>query len=259
MLEESLIASRPSARTRKPLTLLLSAITHGGLVVLLVLIPLFQSPLLPQVTGLDVLLPPQIRVTRLAATPPRDVTPAATPPRATTDLFAPIDIPKQIAFVDEAPVEAAGFIPSLDGTGVGNDLLNRLLITRGLNAGVSAPLPPPPPKPPVAATPEPAPPVAEGPVRLPGGQLEKSHLVQQVTPAYPILARQTRVQGNVILEAVITREGTIDPGRLRVISGHVLLIKAAEDAVKQWRYRPTLLNGQAVEIITTITISFRLE
>jgi len=69
----------------------------------------------------------------------------------------------------------------------------------------------------------------------------------------------TRSQGKVILEAVITREGAIDPARLRVLeTASPLLTPAAIEAVKQWRYRPTLLNGQPVEILTTITINFTL-
>jgi protein TonB len=60
----------------------------------------------------------------------------------------------------------------------------------------------------------------------------------------------------VILEAVITGEGKIDPARLRILSGHPLLNQAAVDAVKQWRYQPTLLNGQPVEIVSTITVNF---
>ena len=76
-------------------------------------------------------------------------------------------------------------------------------------------------------------------------------------PVYPAIARITRTQGVVVLEALITREGAVDS--LRVISGHQLLIQAALDAVRQWRYRPTLLNGEPVEVITTITVTFTLQ
>ena len=86
----------------------------------------------------------------------------------------------------------------------------------------------------------------------------QSNLVNTVKPAYPRLAILTRTQGAVILEAVITREGTIDPSSLRVLTGHTLLNDAAIDAVKQWRYRPTLLNGVPVEVITTIAVNFTL-
>ena len=78
-----------------------------------------------------------------------------------------------------------------------------------------------------------------------------------VKPEYPRLAVITRVQGAVILEAVITREGNIDASRLRVLqSASPFLTPAAIEAVKQWRYRPPLLNGQSIEVMTTITVNF---
>ena len=65
-----------------------------------------------------------------------------------------------------------------------------------------------------------------------------------------------RVQGSVILEAVIDREGRVD--NLKVLTGNPLLVRAARDAVLQWRYRPTLLNGEPVEVVTQITVNFTL-
>lgn len=79
-------------------------------------------------------------------------------------------------------------------------------------------------------------------------------MITQVKPAYPPLARQARIQGVVVLEAEISKQGTIE--NLRVITGHPLLIQSAIDAVKQWRYKPTLLNNEPVEVITTITVNF---
>ena len=72
--------------------------------------------------------------------------------------------------------------------------------------------------------------------------------------ADPALAKQARIQGVVVLEAEISKEGTID--NLKVVTGHPLLIQAAIDAVKQWRYKPTLLNGEPVPVVTTITVNF---
>ena len=86
----------------------------------------------------------------------------------------------------------------------------------------------------------------------------QSNLIHMVKPEYPRLAMIARAQGTVILEAVITKNGTIDPTRLRVLSGHPLLTPAAVEAVQQWRYRPTTLNGQTLEILTTITVNFSL-
>jgi len=78
-----------------------------------------------------------------------------------------------------------------------------------------------------------------------------------VNPIYPPLARQARIQGVVVMEAVISKEGSIES--LRVVTGHPLLNQAALDAVKQWKYRPTLLNGEPVEVITTVTVTFNLK
>jgi protein TonB len=81
-------------------------------------------------------------------------------------------------------------------------------------------------------------------------------LTHRVEPQYPPLARQARVQGPVLLEATIAQDGTIE--NLRVVSGHPMLVRAAVDAVKQWRYRPYLLNGQPVEVETQVQVNFNL-
>ena len=80
--------------------------------------------------------------------------------------------------------------------------------------------------------------------------------MKKVIPAYPPLARQARVSGTVQLIGVIAKDGTIQ--QLQVVGGHPLLVKAALDAVRQWIYRPTLLNGQAVEVIAPIDVIFTL-
>ena len=87
--------------------------------------------------------------------------------------------------------------------------------------------------------------------------MQAANLIYQIKPAYPPLARMTRTHGIVVLEAVIARDGSINT--LRVVSGHPLLTEAALDAVKQWKYRPTTLNGDPVEVITTITVTFTLQ
>jgi protein TonB len=81
-------------------------------------------------------------------------------------------------------------------------------------------------------------------------------LLHKVQPPYPLLARSARIQGDVVLSAVIDKEGNIQD--LRLVSGHPMLVPAAIDAVRQWRYRPYLLNGQPVEVETTITVIFSL-
>ncbi len=84
----------------------------------------------------------------------------------------------------------------------------------------------------------------------------EGNLIHRVQPEYPQLARQARIQGTVVLRAVISREGRIE--NLQVLSGHPLLAPAALDAVRQWRYRPYFLNDQPLEVETQITVNFTL-
>jgi protein TonB len=81
-------------------------------------------------------------------------------------------------------------------------------------------------------------------------------LIRKVQPVYPPLARSVRVQGPVVLAAVISKAGVIE--NLRVVSGHPMLVKAALDAVSEWRYRPYILNNEPVEVETQITVNFTL-
>lgn len=92
--------------------------------------------------------------------------------------------------------------------------------------------------------------------RIKLSSIDPARLVQQVNPPYPPLARQTGVQGSVVLHAIIARDGSIES--LQVQSGHPMLVNAALDAVRRWRYKPTYLGGQPVEVETTITVNFRL-
>jgi TonB family protein len=92
-------------------------------------------------------------------------------------------------------------------------------------------------------------------VSLPG-EIAQSLLVTKIVPTYPPLARETRVQGEVVLDVDISKEGTIEG--LRTLTGHPMLIPAAIDAVKQWRYKPYLLNGEPVPVQTQVTVNFSL-
>jgi len=112
----------------------------------------------------------------------------------------------------------------------------------GVIGGIGTAPPPPKPKP-------------TGPIRV-GGNVQAARIVNRVQPIYPPLARQTRISGTVRLHAIISKDGTIQ--QLEVISGHPLLQQAALDAVRQWRYQPTLLNGEPVEVDTTIDVIFSL-
>jgi len=90
-----------------------------------------------------------------------------------------------------------------------------------------------------------------------GQSVMAGQIVAKVAPIYPPLARQARVQGAVVLEATISENGEIVD--LHVVSGHPMLVTAAVEAVKQWRYRPYLLNGQPVSVQTQIQVNFRLD
>jgi TonB family protein len=89
------------------------------------------------------------------------------------------------------------------------------------------------------------------------GAVQKEKLLRQVRPEYPALARQARVQGTVELSVILTHEGAVQT--VEVLSGQPLLISAAIDAVKQWRYKPTLLNGVPVEVETQVSVNFYIE
>jgi protein TonB len=110
-------------------------------------------------------------------------------------------------------------------------------------------LPPPPPK--VVEKKE----VTPTRIRV-GGVVQAANLTKKVQPTYPPLAKQARIQGKVILSAVISKDGSIQ--NLTVQSGHALLIQAALDAVRQWVYKPTLLNNEPVEVSTEIEVNFTL-
>jgi protein TonB len=99
------------------------------------------------------------------------------------------------------------------------------------------------------------PPIHEKPVPI--SHLSEAQLVHRVEPVYPRIAVVTGIQGEVKLHAIIAKDGTVQS--LSLTSGHPILAQAAMDAVRQWRYRPYILNGQAVEVETFITVNFRKE
>lgn len=166
-------------------------------------------------------------------------------------LTQPKKIPDKVAIIEEdfEPPSAgiAGVVGGVAGGQVGGQL-------GGVLGGIISNTPsvaPPPPPPPVKKV------LFSAPKRIMvGGSVAKARLLRQVQPQYPPLARQARIQGTVKLSAIIAKDGTIQ--QLEVVSGHPLLIPNALQAVKQWQYKPTLLNGQAVEVITQIDVNFTL-
>ncbi len=156
-------------------------------------------------------------------------------------MRAPTEIPDEIAEIDDepVPVATAGVVGGVAGGISGGQI-------GGVIGGIIDPFgaPPPPPKP-----------VAPKRIRV-GGNVQSAKLISKPTPIYPPLAKMARIRGTVRLQAVVSRSGTIKD--LQVLSGHPLLVKAALDAVQRWRYQPTLLNGEPVEVITTIEVNFSL-
>jgi protein TonB len=110
-----------------------------------------------------------------------------------------------------------------------------------------------PPPPPVVKEPKAV--VPDTPIQV-VSELQAAKLIHKVTPVYPELAKRARVTGAVQIEAIIAKDGSMRS--MQVLSGHPLLINGAVNAVKQWRYRPTLLQGQPVEVITRIEVNFTL-
>jgi protein TonB len=113
----------------------------------------------------------------------------------------------------------------------------------GTAGGVVGGIVPPPPPPPQA------------PVRV-GGDIKAPNRVKNVEPIYPPIAQQAKIQGYVIIEATIGKDGRIR--NAKVLGGQAMLQEAALSAVKQWQYTPTLLNGVPVEVIMNVTVHFKL-
>jgi len=128
----------------------------------------------------------------------------------------------------------------------------KALASKRLNQS-AAPAPPPPP--PVTSDSKPTRDSTPMRIRV-GGNVQAANLITKVDPVYPQLAVQARVQGTVHFTAIIGTDGHV--ANLQLIGGHPLLVQAAQDAVKQWVYQPTYLNGTAVEVVTQADVPFTL-
>ena len=157
----------------------------------------------------------------------------------TGKLMQPKAIPKDVKIIKEdAPDMDAGVQGGVPGGVPGGSMGG---VIGGVIGGMGGA--PPPPKPTQTRIKQ-------------GGQVQAAMIINRVQPMYPPLARQTRISGTVRLHAIIGKDGSVQ--QLEVINGHPLLVQSALDAVKQWRYRPTLLNGEPVEVDTTIDVIFSL-
>jgi periplasmic protein TonB len=246
MFEQSLLEEKN--KTQKASSILISFISQIALICVLVVIPLIYFEAIPMATLSTGLVappppppppPPPAPVVKVVKTPPRQI--------QNNVLLAPKTIPKDIAIIkeEELPPVSAGVTGGVPGGvpgGVGGGVLGGVLGS----IPNAAPPPPPPPKE-KPATPQ--------RIRV-GGNVQAAKLVRQPKPVYPQLAKQARIQGVVKFTAVIGKDGTIQ--NLQLVSGHPLLVQAAQDAVKQWVYQPTQLNGEPVEVITQIDVNFTL-
>jgi protein TonB len=242
MFEDSLIESGNRFKTKRLSTTILSFLLQVGLIGILILIPLIYTDALPK-TQL---------MTFLVAPPPPP--PPPPPPAAATvkvvkiqsevisgQLRAPTRIPNKIQMIkeEEAPPDlGAGGVPGGVPGGIPGGSAGGVI--GGILSSTQVAVP-------KIATPQ--------RVRVSSG-VSTGLLIKKVTPNYPQLAKQARIQGSVVLQAEISKEGTIQ--NLQLISGHPMLAPAAIEAVKQWRYKPYLLNGEPVAVETQVVVNFSL-
>jgi|SRR5689334_629750 len=243
-LGEGMLEGNRLTKPRSVWDVLVSVVLHTTLVAALILIPMLYT------NALDL---PQYQKVFLAAPPPPP--PPPPPPAAAphqpkvpkkkffkeSELYTPKEVPKAIPKVEEeveaAPPEAPGVVGGVPGGVQGG-------VVGGVLGGVgNGPAPPPKPAQP------------KGPVRV-GGNVKRPELVHKVEPTYPPLARQTRVQGNVVIDCVIDKQGNVT--QVKAVSGHPLLVQSALSAVKQWKFKPTMLNGQPVDVAMTVTVQFNM-
>jgi periplasmic protein TonB len=238
MFEELVVSSPHPTKTNKPWTVLVSMAFQVVFLLILLLIPLIYTEALPKA----------MLATLLVAPPPPP--PPPPPPQPTQiihvkpqvhlmdagKLVAPKVIPKDVKIIkEEAEPDMGGMSGGVVGGVAGGSM-------GGTIGGVIGSVAPPPPK-------------QQSRIRV-GGNVTAARVLNRVNPVYPPLARQTRISGTVRLHAIIAKDGTVQ--QLEVMSGHPLLVQAALDAVRQWRYQPTLLNGEPVEVDTTVDVIFSL-
>jgi protein TonB len=163
-------------------------------------------------------------------------------------LIAPTTIPPQVATIKDLqelvpPSAGSGVVGGVPGGVPGG-------VVGGIIGGLPIAAPPPPPPPPPAD-------VSKPPTRIRiGGNVQAALLIHEVRPVYPAVARQAHVGGVVELKAIIGRDGTVQ--NLVLVSGQPLLVEAAMQAVKQWVYKPTFLDGVPVEVVTEVSVNFHL-
>jgi protein TonB len=240
MFADSILETSWAQLSRRNWMTLTSFGLQAVVIGVLLLLPLIKPVALPFLRPLQT---PVSLATAPAAPPVEPRTRSAAIPQSnlrSNVLMEPSRIPTVIANLAEdpgpPPVGISGaYIPGAPNAG-------GLLGTYGSTGGPANPVVPLPPKPTVS------------PLRI--SKMMEGNLIRRVQPTYPSPARSARIQGQVVLSATISKVGTIE--NLRVLAGHPMLVGAAIDAVKQWRYRPYILNNEPVEVETQITVNFSL-
>lgn len=241
MFADSLLETSWDQRSRRGWITFTSFGVQSFVIGLLLMIPLLTTVGLP---ASRILQPPTSFAPPPPPAPPMERQQRTTVPLsnlANNVMITPPSIPPRVALINEVePPPQMSYNTGIGvpgGTGDGRGVLGA--------ADMGTP----------AVAPLPSPPVHNAhPLRI-SSMLEGS-LIHRVQPQYPPLARSVRVQGPVVLAALIGKEGTIE--NLRLISGHPMLVPAAIAAVSQWRYKPYILNGEAIEVETQITVNFLL-
>jgi periplasmic protein TonB len=246
MFEDSLLESGGRLKSkRQGWTTILSFLLQMMLLGVMILIPLIYTDALPRQQLMTFLVAPP-------PPPPPPPPPAATAPVKVIkvqrdivngELRTPTKIPQKVAIIkeDEPPpsTNVAGVVGGVPGGVPGGQM-------GGVIGGIISSTPVAVPK---VATPTPT------KIRVSQG-VAQGNLLHEVKPMYPQIAKAARVSGAVVLQATISKDGSIQ--NLKVVSGHPMLVQAALDAVKQWRYKPYMLNGEPVEVETQITVNFTL-
>jgi protein TonB len=216
-------------------TLAFSILVHLTIVLVVVIVPLVATDVLPEPRR-------AVEYIQVDAVPPP---PPPAPPRRTTDRI------EQNLSADAAPVEVpnaigpdSGLDRPIEDVAVGDDVGTIGGIDVGDRLAIVDPIPPPPPSAPKA------------PLRV-GGSIRQPQKVREVAPVYPAIAQAARIEGVVILEAVIGADGRVS--QVRLLRSIPLLDQAAMDAVRQWVFTPTLLNGEPVPVVMTVTVAFQLQ
>jgi periplasmic protein TonB len=242
VFEESILDDK---RNKRPFAFLVSISAELVVVSALILIPLAYNDHLPGLQWKNVGLAAPVRPIE-----PRPVVAQAQQRASSVSVVHPVFVralprPGNVT----APVLGMEMLDApgaVDGIGIGLPVTEHVI-----ELPVSlAPAPPPPPKPELPSTPH-----TREPVRV-GGDVQAAKILRKVLPSYPPMARTARISGVVRLIGIIARDGTIR--NLQVVSGHPLLTRAALEAVQQWIYRPTLLNGEVVEVMAPIDVNFTL-